>query len=320
MTEKYKERVQCLLSKRPPHNEKTFLFSRGSEARTTLCTSEILRKFARESGAEKPELLTSTALRKHIATMSQVLNLKDHELDVLADFLGHDVRVHRHFYRLPEDTIQLAKVSKLLIELESGNIAKHKGKTLDEIQIQEDEEIEVEANVGCENTGNQDNETDTSADTSAFPDDGMKRPTPRGKKRVLQRHLDAEDKDAEQPPRQKKKCVRQAQRWSGTEDEDVERPPRQKKKRVRQVQRWSGTEDEDVERPVCQKRKTCIHKRWSDPEKQAVERQLGKFLRERKLPGKADCESAKKKEPCLRNRPWEQLKYFIKNNIKVLRL
>lgn len=65
----------------------------------------------------------------------------------LHDFLGRNIRVHRHFYRLSEDTTQLAKVSKLLFQLESGNITNHKGKTLEEIQIDEEEEIEVDKNV-----------------------------------------------------------------------------------------------------------------------------------------------------------------------------
>ena len=76
--------------------------------------------------------------------MSQILNLKDHELDALADFLGHDIRVHRQFYRLSEDTVQVAKISKLLLELESGRLARHKGKTLDEIQVDEKEEIQMD--------------------------------------------------------------------------------------------------------------------------------------------------------------------------------
>ncbi|RXN22575.1 hypothetical protein ROHU_023424 [Labeo rohita] len=37
-----------------------------------------------------------------MATMSKVLNLKDNEMDDLADFLGHDIRVHQQYYRLPE--------------------------------------------------------------------------------------------------------------------------------------------------------------------------------------------------------------------------
>lgn len=46
--------------------------------------------------------------------MSQILNLSNHELDQLATFMSHDIRVHREYYRLPESTIQLAKVSKYI--------------------------------------------------------------------------------------------------------------------------------------------------------------------------------------------------------------
>jgi hypothetical protein len=34
-------------------------------------------------------------MRKHIDTMSQVINLKGNELDILANFMGHDVRIHK---------------------------------------------------------------------------------------------------------------------------------------------------------------------------------------------------------------------------------
>ncbi len=82
------------------------------------------------------EYLRSTQLRKHVATLSQILNLKDNELDQVADFLGHDIRVHRDHYRLPEATIQLAKISKLLLVMEKGCLGSIKGKTLDDIQIE----------------------------------------------------------------------------------------------------------------------------------------------------------------------------------------
>lgn len=84
----------------------------------------------------RSEPLRSTQLRKHIATLSQVLNLKNHEMDQVANFLGHDIRVHREFYRLPEATTQLAKISKLLIAMEKGSLTNLQGKTLDEIEIE----------------------------------------------------------------------------------------------------------------------------------------------------------------------------------------
>ena len=112
----------------------TFLFARpGGE--TPYRGSDCLRKFAKDSGAEHPEHLTSTKLRKHIATMAQVLNLRENELDLLAGFMGHNLDVHRNFYRLPENTLQVAKISKLLLLMEKGKLQEFKGCNLDEINV-----------------------------------------------------------------------------------------------------------------------------------------------------------------------------------------
>lgn len=37
-----------------------------------------------------------------------MLNLKENELDVQAELMGSDVRVHREFYRLPQNTINVS--------------------------------------------------------------------------------------------------------------------------------------------------------------------------------------------------------------------
>lgn len=101
--------------------------------------SDCLRDFSEDCGATHPKLLRSTKLRFQIATLSQILNMKENELDLLADFLGHDIRVHREFYRLPEHTLQVAKVSKLLLALESGQITQQAGRGLEEITIDAEE-------------------------------------------------------------------------------------------------------------------------------------------------------------------------------------
>lgn len=59
---------------------------------------------------------------------------KNNELDQLADFLGNKINVHREYYRLPEATIQVTNISKLLLALEKGKLTELKGKSLDEIQ------------------------------------------------------------------------------------------------------------------------------------------------------------------------------------------
>ncbi|XP_035863924.1 uncharacterized protein LOC118496404 [Sander lucioperca] len=116
--------------------ENKFLFARP-HCLTPYRGQDCLRAYANECGAQNPELLRSTQLRKHVATLSQVLNLKNHEMDQVADFLGHDIRVHREHYRLPEATTQLAKISKLLLAMEKGSLTNLQGKTLDEIEIED---------------------------------------------------------------------------------------------------------------------------------------------------------------------------------------
>ncbi|PIK62519.1 hypothetical protein BSL78_00525 [Apostichopus japonicus] len=108
---------------------------------------DVIRTHARNCGAIHPEYVTSTSLRKHIATVCQIMNLKDNELDIIARFMGHDIGTHREYYRLPDQTLQVAKVSKVLFNIENGNLQNVVGKSLDEIQIQPDEEVPRDEDV-----------------------------------------------------------------------------------------------------------------------------------------------------------------------------
>lgn len=99
---------------------------------------KYIKRDSNHCGAKKPELLRSTKLRKSMATTSQILNLKHNELDQLADFLGHDIRVHREYYRLSDRTIQTTKIAKLLIALEKGKLNELQGQSLDEIGCPDD--------------------------------------------------------------------------------------------------------------------------------------------------------------------------------------
>lgn len=100
--------------------------------------SDAIRKLSVDSGAKNPENLTSTKLRKKVATIAQILNLSDGDLEQLSTFLGHSKDVHKQFYRLSESAFQVAKVSKLLLMLENGRGQEFRGKNLDEININVD--------------------------------------------------------------------------------------------------------------------------------------------------------------------------------------
>ena len=79
--------------------------------------------------------MTSTALRKQVATLSHFLNLQNDELDQLEGFLGQDINVHRNFYRLPTSVAQVAKTGKLLLAIrKTGSLKDHVGKTLEEVE------------------------------------------------------------------------------------------------------------------------------------------------------------------------------------------
>jgi hypothetical protein len=161
LTAKFKEAVDHIIANRKTcgvldNNE--FVFARPSSARHFRCC-DVLRRFSVLCGAQFPETLRSTKLRKHIATVSQVVNLKDNELDLLAQFLGHNIQVHRDFYRLPSDVLQTAKVAKLLIALETGQQLNLTGKTLDEIDLNMDEGMRIRSDKWIINSFKEDDNT-----------------------------------------------------------------------------------------------------------------------------------------------------------------
>ena len=61
--------------------------------------------------------------------------LQERELEILAGFLDHDVKIHREYYMLPESTTQVAKEGKLLMLFEKGGLTEIAGKALDNIEM-----------------------------------------------------------------------------------------------------------------------------------------------------------------------------------------
>ncbi|MEQ2222974.1 hypothetical protein ILYODFUR_032022 [Ilyodon furcidens] len=117
-------------------SENPFVFARIGTT-TNIRGCDCLRKFAKDSKASNPELLRSTKLRKHVATLCQLLDLNNQELEQLARFMGHDIRVHCDYYRQTDKTFQVAKIGKLLFALESGaeSLKGKNLKTLDSVVL-----------------------------------------------------------------------------------------------------------------------------------------------------------------------------------------
>lgn len=100
--------------------DNVFLFGVPRTKDSTIRSTQEMKKYAVLCGAKNPQYIRSTTLRKHFATMCQLKNLTENEMDIVANFLGHDIRIHREFYRLPESTLQLAKMGVLITKAEQG--------------------------------------------------------------------------------------------------------------------------------------------------------------------------------------------------------
>ncbi|XP_072173939.1 uncharacterized protein [Diadema setosum] len=125
-----------------PRNKYFFALAR-TDIMSHVRGCDTLREHAQKCGAVQPTLLTSTGLRKHIATMTQLLSLRENEMDVLANYMGHDLHIHREFYRLPDAAQQVAKISKLLFAMEGkgGNPVEvlSRARSIDDLPLQPNE-------------------------------------------------------------------------------------------------------------------------------------------------------------------------------------
>ncbi|KAM9477350.1 uncharacterized protein Hap1MRO34_010195 isoform 2-T2 [Clarias gariepinus] len=291
-------------------DENPYFFARP-EAETHLRGSDAIRRIAGECGAKHPETLSSTKLRKQVSTLSTVLNLKDNEMDILANFLGHDIRVHRQYYRLPEGTLQLAKVSKVLLALEQGRLSDFQGMSLDQIQIDPNEELpeavdsddpeaETERNSSlcsseCSLSIRRQATTEVSGDESTTAGSTAKR-----------WQTDQSDSDA---PLTGPSSFNRRKRPVESDSDDPKTEFSRAKKRQR-------TEEPD---PDVSKKELSKRRGWTLGEVRAVEKTLKCFIKSGKVPGKSECVACIEASPeALKTRNWKAVKFYIKNRIAAI--
>ncbi|XP_038047976.1 uncharacterized protein LOC119722060 [Patiria miniata] len=118
------------------HNANPYIFARPRNSLKQVRGWDCLTAVAKQANLQEPPAETSTKLRKYVATVSQIIDLNSNALDWLARHLCHDITVHRDFYRQHESTLELAKVSKLLLAVDKGKIAKLSGRKLDDIDLE----------------------------------------------------------------------------------------------------------------------------------------------------------------------------------------
>ncbi|XP_030294982.1 uncharacterized protein LOC115594830 isoform X4 [Sparus aurata] len=309
-----------------------FLFGRPHCSHTSYYRGQdCMRHFAQMCGAKNPENLRSTHLRKHMATLSQILNLKNNELDQLANFLGHDIRVHRDFYRLPEATIEVAKISKLLLAFEKGTLGEFQGKSLDEIEVED--ELDLELDVGEQDDGDDGDDGDDEDDGDGG--DGQAE----GDDTIGDNESDGDDEggrddegggnseegggDAKDGGSEESDCalgLRENQEMKMPED-----PTSSSGKRKRMVstqnktKSYKGQKKLRVTESVVTsskeiKSRRCVKRPWSKTEISAVMKHFKTHITNGDLATKVECEQCKIAEhPALKDRSLQNIRDFVRN-------
>ena len=294
LTREMSEAVELMTTKRLELNfDGPYLFAGPSGH--ALRGSDCLRKFVRSCGAQHPRTLTSGSLRKHVATMAQLLDLRENELDQLATFMGHDIRVHRDFYRLPDATTQVAKLSKVFILMESGDLSQLKGKTLDELDVNMPD-IDHHAPDGSDRSDSEGTD-DEPSDPRPSKQTRVSTRRPPGSSGPDHQESAAVEPSGPPPPRAPGSSGPDHQESAAVQPSGPP-PPR--------APGSSGTE----RRAGSRKRRV-----WSTEESAAVRRSLRKCLDAHKVPGMSDCLRAIGQEPALKNMRWKDVKYHAYNLI-----
>ncbi|KAJ8941808.1 hypothetical protein NQ314_010275 [Rhamnusium bicolor] len=97
--------------------------------------TKVLHRYVNKCKVERPGSITVTRLRKHLATITQLLQFSNNDMEQLSKCMGRTLKTHCNVYRMSDKIYQTAKVSKLLLLLTEGGTKQFRGKTLDEIQI-----------------------------------------------------------------------------------------------------------------------------------------------------------------------------------------
>ena len=108
-----------------------YIFARQQESINHISGWVAVKAVASKASLSKPQLMTSTRIRKELATTLQLLDMKESELLFVTNHLGHSINVHKQWYRQEESTMELTKVARVLMAKDDG--IDFKNKKMDEL-------------------------------------------------------------------------------------------------------------------------------------------------------------------------------------------
>ena len=81
----------------------------------------------------KPEVLRATAMRKYCATALQMMELPKYQKSWVAEHLGHSLEIHGKYYRMPLESVETAKITKLMYLIDHCKMNEVRGLNLNEV-------------------------------------------------------------------------------------------------------------------------------------------------------------------------------------------
>ncbi|XP_072049953.1 uncharacterized protein [Amphiura filiformis] len=284
-----KKSLQLLLQDRHPDipQSNKYVFARKTRS-TYMEAGAVLKQILAEpglKGLEAPEDIRATKVRKYTATVAQILSLQSHHLEWVAGHLGHNVDIHKDFYRVQENTIELCKVSKLLIAIDSGQMGEWAGKTLDDIEVEDiDLDFSGESEDEDEDDENIEKELPKAKDNDKLPNS-------------------KKDHQACHPGKSKAKTA--GSKGGG----------KVKQRKNLNKAKAAGSKGGKVSMTKnLNKGQKC---QWTTDENAAIWREFKQHIVKMEVPGKVECEAAiASSKPILDGRSWKTIKFKVHNIIQ----
>ena len=107
----------------------------NGHSKHSLRGNDVVNNACKMINLKQKHLVTSTNMRKYVATISQLVDMNQTEMGWLAKHLGHDLQIHKDFYRMQDSTLEMAVVGNLLMAIDEGRAHNFKGRNLRDITL-----------------------------------------------------------------------------------------------------------------------------------------------------------------------------------------
>ncbi|KAK3104010.1 hypothetical protein FSP39_023652 [Pinctada imbricata] len=146
-TKETEDILEFLISNREKANVLTdFLFPKRRHSKFPYSGNKLISKFAIEAGVQDPSALISSKFKKQVGTITQILSMDENSQDIFLILQEYGIEVHQEDKRLPEDPLHIAKVVKVLNNINNvGKETNFRGIKFEDVQLGKEETLKIES-------------------------------------------------------------------------------------------------------------------------------------------------------------------------------